>query len=127
MKKKYQYETSIRWFKWKEKSDPREYAPRGKQWRAKALMRHYHPITGRKLKRPDWWIREELVTAKKKKTETNLVAVEDQDIDLLSLCADALNSLLFMHTRLCEFKFKNTTLGDLRNRLFKYRDKNRFD
>ena len=126
MAKKYKYEMCIRWFLWKEKSDPREYVPHGKRWKAKAVVRQIHPITGRKLKRPEWWIREERVVEKKKRVDSNLTTVEDTDVELLSLCADALNSLLFSHSRLFAFKFGKTTLGELRDRLFKYRDKNRF-
>lgn len=55
---KYHYEeNAVRWFKWHGKGDVRGHRPTH-GWEAAADLLDVHPITGKPLPRPQWWIRE---------------------------------------------------------------------
>lgn len=56
----YIYTSGNRWKKWNGDGDVRAYrAPKG--WEAYAELCDYHPVTGKKLRVPQWWIRERFV------------------------------------------------------------------
>ena len=48
---------TVRWKRLTGSGDPRGYRP-NKGWEACAMVIDYHPITDRRLKQGQWWIRE---------------------------------------------------------------------
>jgi hypothetical protein len=54
----YEYEEgAVRWARWHGEGDVR--AHRSEGWKVRAEMLDRHPVTGKQLPHPSWWIREE--------------------------------------------------------------------